>query len=746
MISIRHAAWVWALLLVSIVNGITQGSRIPSIEVDFSEAAPKLAPSKLLRLPVGATLPQGWLSRELELQANGITGQLPYFWHFINDSSWMGGRGNGGGAGEQYVPYFLNGLIPLSFQTRNENLERLRERYVSYVLGQQNISTNGTGWLGPPIPWIPSFVPDGEVDELFTKYDMVEALESYAEANATAAASVVRALMAHHKQMYAQLSSKRPALNFTKWGFMRCSDAVVGIQWLLDRGEEAPWLWDLLQLIMTQSEAAMQDISAADGGGFTWQEWFRFGDPFAYANDHEATGAVHLRRHGVDIGQAMKTGGLWWRANGKHTDLQSPFEALAWAEKYLHMADGMYFADEEVTSKGSGPQPLGNRSGGHTAGRGTETCSVVETMFSMRMAYEITGNITFMDRLERLAFNALPAALWPDITANVYHHRSNQITCSGQYGYNLFFCCSSNVHQGWPKFLLSSVHTRTNGTIVISGYAPTETTMPGSNTTVTVGGKYPFADTATVYVSQPADMQLRIPCWSDNATVSLNGRILGVANGCTFYGVTVTAPQSTITVLFGNTIKLYTWKRNTVDGSYTSPSNGSPPGPQGGGIEVHRGALTYALRPASIVTETTIGCIGGKPEGRFGWNCSSTPGGKPQYPDIKSRDVTCETDPAVGNGNWSYAILPGSLRFVPMAPGSDIPKIPFSVTEQPAVKIVVSAKNLNSKNTVWQDPGIPPHSPLSSDAPWEQIDLVPFGSTNIRISVFPSLDAKQPTT
>ena len=64
----------------------------------------------------------------------------------------------------------------------------------------------------------------------------------------------------------------------------------------------------------------------------------------------------------------------------------------------------------------------------------------------MRFAYEITGNITFMDRLERLAFNALPAALWPDVTANVYHHRSNQINCGGQYGYNLF-CTSYEQHQ-----------------------------------------------------------------------------------------------------------------------------------------------------------------------------------------------------------------------------------------------------------------------------------------------------------
>ena len=39
-------------------------------------------------------------------------------------------------------------------------------------------------------------------------------------------------------------------------------------------------------------------------------------------------------------------------------------------------------------------------------------------MFSMRVLYEITANITFMDRLERLAFNSLPAALWPDVTAN----------------------------------------------------------------------------------------------------------------------------------------------------------------------------------------------------------------------------------------------------------------------------------------------------------------------------------------
>ena len=127
----------------------------------------------------------------------------------------------------------------------------------------------------------------------------------------------------------------------------------------------------------------------------------------------------------------MKIGALWWRVSGADEDRNNPQAALDWAEKYLHMSDGMYFADEEVSgehsaSRGIATQPVTPEPDPSLI-TGTETCSVVETMYSMRVAYEITGNITFMDRLERLAFNALPAALWPDVTANVYHHCSNQL-------------------------------------------------------------------------------------------------------------------------------------------------------------------------------------------------------------------------------------------------------------------------------------------------------------------------------
>ena len=72
-----------------------------------------------------------------------------------------------------------------------------------------------------------------------------------------------------------------------------------------------------------------------------------------------------------------------------------------------------------------------------------------------------------------------------------------------------------------------------------------------------------------------------------------------------------------VSVAFDFDISIYEWTANRTDGSFSgSREKGSPPGPNGGSIEVHRGPITYALRPTSTVKEQIIGCIGGKPDGR----------------------------------------------------------------------------------------------------------------------------------
>ena len=737
---------------------------------------PPLHRPALTRLGAGSIKPLGWLLDELNLQAKGISGQLPFFWHYLNWTDWMGtGKdpyGREGGAPRQFLPYYLNGLIPLSYQVDDPNLVMLRHRYMTHILATQMNASGGSAlantstWLGPAVT---------NPLEYMTKYDAVEAVESHVEGLLSRNASreevqpILDALVAHHRAFFDGVRDSNPNFNQSKWGVSRYSDAIVGIQWLIDQLAAAAGgggtsgsstniavLLDLQERVRSQADAVMESVAAADGGGYSWEQWFERGDPFTKASDGEKTHSVHLRRHGVDIGEAQKTGALLWRASGATLDLENSYTALMWAnEKYLHMADGMFFADEEVTYGGGNT----THNGGHTAGRGTETCSVVEAMFSMRTAYEITGNITFMDRLERIAFNALPAALWPDVTANVYHHRSNQLSCGGEYGYSLHYCCTANVHQGWPKFVLSAVQLRSEeegaesaaATVVISGYAPSRSVLP-DGTVVTISGRYPFADWASITVDRAVpSLSLRIPCWTEGATIVTSASnttnvstTVAAAVPCAFHSMSITASGgATMNVTFQNEIKIYTWVANKTDGSYSGNcgSRGGPPcGTNGGGVEVHRGALTFALRPNSSVITTTVGCIGGQPQGRYSWNCS---GADVAFPAIKARQVAVTTTPG-SDGNWSYGLIVKSLKFIDDGVATPLGAVPFDTTTRSPVRIVVQARNLNlgsdGNTKLWTDSGLLPHSPLVSDAPLEELELVPFGMTNIRIAVLPQLN------
>lgn len=65
--------------------------------------------------------------------------------------------------------------------------------------------------------------------------------------------------------------------------------------------------------------------------------------------------------------------------------------------KYHGRPSGIYSADEYLA--------------GLSATRGTELCTVVEAMFSANYLFQVIGDMKFLDRAERMAYNALPAEL-----------------------------------------------------------------------------------------------------------------------------------------------------------------------------------------------------------------------------------------------------------------------------------------------------------------------------------------------
>ena len=107
-------------------------------------------------------------------------------------------------------------------------------------------------------------------------------------------------------------------------------------------------------------------------------------------------------------------------------------------------------------------------------------------MHSLEQAFAVLGDVAIADRLEKVAFNALPGTLTDDMWAHQYDQQSNQVRCdkrerqwstngpdSNVFGLEPNFgCCTANYHQGWPK-LVSSTWMRTQkGGLAAAVYGP----------------------------------------------------------------------------------------------------------------------------------------------------------------------------------------------------------------------------------------------------------------------------------
>ena len=85
--------------------------------------------------------PRGWLRRQLEIQAEGLCGNLDKVWRDVRDSAWIGGNAEGW----ERVPYWLDGFIPLAYLLENEDMIARAKKYIDAILSHQKPS----GWICP---------------------------------------------------------------------------------------------------------------------------------------------------------------------------------------------------------------------------------------------------------------------------------------------------------------------------------------------------------------------------------------------------------------------------------------------------------------------------------------------------------------------------------------------------------------------------------------------------------------------
>src|ERR1019366_3854440 len=75
-----------------------------------------LAPSPLIKLPIGQITPKGWLRHQLELEAAGMTGHLEEIskWCKFDGSAWADPHGQRQNGWEE-LPYWLKGYGDLGY-------------------------------------------------------------------------------------------------------------------------------------------------------------------------------------------------------------------------------------------------------------------------------------------------------------------------------------------------------------------------------------------------------------------------------------------------------------------------------------------------------------------------------------------------------------------------------------------------------------------------------------------------------
>ena len=135
-----------------------------------------------------------------------------------------------------------------------------------------------------------------------------------------------------------------------------------------------------------------------------------------------------------------------------------------------------------------------------------------------------SGDGRYADRLEQIAYNALPAAWNRDLTALRYYTMPNQVIArrGGQgFGQNYdnavvygprsgYPCCCFNAHQGWPKFVQNSWAATSDNGLAVIAYAPNIVTARvgdgnGAEATIEQRTNYPFGDEIHFKITMSAD-------------------------------------------------------------------------------------------------------------------------------------------------------------------------------------------------------------------------------------------------
>ena len=405
--------------------------------------------------------------------------------------------------------------------------------------------------------------------------------------------------------------------------------------------------------------------------------------------------------HGVTMNELLKVPLLLYAYSGEEKYLQAALHAEEKMEAPNMLIDGINSSSEAL----AGNDPLASH----------ETCDISDYTWTMGYYLMVTGDGQWADRIEKGIFNGGFGAITKDFKTMQYFSCPNQFIATGNSNHNAFKygltwmqyrpiheteCCIGNLHRYFPNYVARMWMKDRKGQPVAALYGPSSVEYDlGKGITVKIEEKtaYPFEEQVCFEFSFFKNGKPYAKAVDMDFTYRIPGWVKGQETGFK----TVSKQWKT-----GDTYKVdLPMEIEIVDNPVT-------------GSSVQRGPVVYSYAiPANVEEDPAI--------------YENLAGKVSANPDFKSWSMT----PA---GKWNYALVKDGLKDLKVEK-TGAQGFPFDLETVP-LKIrvpVTGVKGWTLKENRFT-PALP--ETFKTEGKVEYIDLVPYGSTTLRVTIFPTAE------
>lgn len=651
--------------------------------------------------------PEGWLKEILERQRDGLTGHPEAMAYPYNTCLWAGElkrdsekRGADWWRFEQ-TAYYLDGLGRLGFILDDEKLIGVLKENIDYVLAH-------------PLPF-----KAGEPEKQNTQQGGTRHQDFSAQVSADPRAQQRAAEWAARRAKQAKINATDrpegrlgPETSSMAWPFAVFFRAMKAY-YEATGDERIPAALEKNYLSYTVMELGMNRF-VVNVEGILWtysitknpallelaiKAWDENASELTQANCMDEK---EFHMHGVTMNELMKIPLILYSYTGEQRYLDAALKADEKMEKPNMLIDGINSSSEAL----AGNDPLASH----------ETCDVSDYTWTMGYYLMTTGDGQWADKIEKGIFNGGLGSITKDFKSMQYFSCPNQFLATGNSNHNGFKhgltwmayrpiheteCCIGNLHRYMPNYVARMWLKDKKGHPVAALYGPSSVEYDlGNGITVMIEEKtaYPFEEQiefeftffANGKKSKKAyemDFTYRIPGWVKGETAGFKTITKRWKSGDKFK---VSLPMEIEVV--DNPVAGKSIQRGPIVYTYAIPAN-------------------WEVDPA--IYDNLAGKVSANPE-FVSWKI--TPSGKYNYALVESglQDLKAEYTHATGFP-WDLNNVPVKIK-VPVMGVKDWSIIDDRYTPALPEKVETESENVS------------------------YIELVPYGSSTIRLTIFPTVE------